>query len=174
MLKDHPDLRAGDVVITNDPYHGGSHLPDVTVVTPIFDASEKALRFLVASRAHHAEIGGITPGSMPPFSTTLAEEGVLIRSFKVLEAGHSRLDVLKDLLENAPYPTRDVQSNLADVSAQIAANQRGVADLTGLIERYSWPVVEAYMRHIQVGGFIQATLCAFPVYRRAVTSSKTA
>ena len=149
LLHDHPDLREGDVLITNDPFRGGSHLPDVTVVTPVFGNSPRELQFLVASRAHHAEIGGITPGSMPPFSRNLAEEGVLIRSFKVIEQGESRLERLECLLREAPFPSRDIAANLADVRAQIAANMQGVRDLRHLVQRYTWPVVSAYMQHIQ-------------------------
>ena len=150
VLEDHPDLSPGDVMITNDPYRGGSHLPDVTVVTPVHDSTDGQLRFLVASRAHHAEIGGITPGSMPPFSHSLAEEGVCIRSFKLIDAGQSRLEELAEQLTSATYPTRDLESNLADIRAQIAANQQGVRDLQQLIGRFSWPVVHAYMQHIQI------------------------
>jgi 5-oxoprolinase (ATP-hydrolysing) len=149
LLCDHTDLRPGDVLITNDPFRGGSHLPDVTVVTPVFGGQPPELRFLVASRAHHAEIGGITPGSMPAFSRNLAEEGVLIRSFKLIDQGQSRLDYLDRLLREAAYPSRDVQSNLADIRAQVAANQQGVHDLQRLVVRYGWPVVAAYMQHIQ-------------------------
>jgi 5-oxoprolinase (ATP-hydrolysing) len=148
-LLDQPDLGPGDVIVTNDPFHGGSHLPDVTVITPVFDARGTELRFLVANRAHHAEIGGLTPGSMPPFSRWLAEEGVLIRNFKLVERGVSRIDQLRNLLQNATYPTRDVGTNLADLRAQVAANQQGVRDLHALEARYGWPVVAAYMHHIQ-------------------------
>ena len=149
VLEDHPELAPGDVIITNDPYRGGSHLPDVTVITPIHDDHDGQLRFLVASRAHHAEIGGITPGSMPPFSHTLAEEGVLLESFKLVDGGESRFDELESRLKTAPYPSRNVAANLADIRAQVAANHQGVGDLQGLIERYTWPVVAAYMKHIQ-------------------------
>ena len=142
-----PAMVPGDVFITNDPYRGGSHLPDVTVVTPVYEDHE--LVFFTASRAHHAEIGGIVPGSMPPFSKNLAEEGVLIRNVKLLEAGESREDQLKELLLSGPYPTRSVQDNLADVSAQVAANNSGVRQLQRLVSRYSLPVVQAYMGHIQ-------------------------
>ena len=148
ILRDSGSAMApGDVFITNDPYRGGSHLPDVTVVTPVYEGEE--LVFFTASRAHHAEIGGIVPGSMPPFSKNLAEEGVLIRNFKLLEAGESREDDLKELLLSGPYPTRSVQDNLADVSAQVAANNSGVRQLNNLVSRYSLPVVQAYMGHIQ-------------------------
>ena len=149
VLADHPDLRPGDVVITNDPFRGGSHLPDVTVVTPVFDPTGQELRFLTASRAHHAELGGIAPGSMPPGSRNLAEEGVLIRSFKLIDQGVARWDRLQARLAEPPYPSRAIEANLADVNAQIAANQQGVRDLQQLEARYGWPVVAAYMNHIQ-------------------------
>ena len=147
-IADNPHLAAGDVFVTNDPYRGGSHLPDVTVITPVHDARGKLL-FFTASRAHHAELGGITPGSMPPFSKNLAEEGVLIRNFKLIDAGRERWSELRTLLVTSPYPTRSVEANLADISAQVAANQRGARDLVRLVERYSLDVVEAYMGHIQ-------------------------
>ena len=149
ILADHADIRPGDVFITNDPYRGGSHLPDVTVLTPVFADASTQLLFFTASRAHHAEIGGTTPGSMPPFSKTLAEEGVLIRSCKLIDQGNSRFDDLRKLLANTPFPSRDVETNIADVSAQVAANRQGAHDLRQLAEKHSWPVVAAYMEHIQ-------------------------
>jgi len=148
VLADNPHPQPGDVYVTNDPYRGGSHLPDITVVTPVHDVAGQLI-FLTASRAHHAEIGGIRPGSMPPFSRNLAEEGVLIRNFKLVDAGRPRWDELRELLVSGPYPTRYVQDNLADLEAQVAANQQGARDLLNLVERYSLPVVAAYMRHIQ-------------------------
>jgi 5-oxoprolinase (ATP-hydrolysing) len=149
IIADNPRIQPGDVFVTNDPYRGGSHLPDVTVITPVHDEQTRDLIFFTASRAHHAEIGGILPGSMPPFSRNLAEEGVLIRNFKLVEAGRSREPDLKELLLSGPYPTRAVRDNLADVSAQVAANNSGVLHVRGLVERYSLPVVQAYMQHIQ-------------------------
>lgn len=149
IIADNPTMQPGDVFVTNDPYRGGSHLPDVTVVTPVHDQVSNELRFFTASRAHHAEIGGITPGSMPPFSKNLAEEGVLIRNFKVIHAGVSHVDALRELLISGSHPTRAVDDNLADISAQIAANRQGARDLMRLVDRYTWPVVEAYMKHIQ-------------------------
>ena len=149
ILAENQTIAPGDVFLTNDPYRGGAHLPDVTVVTPVFSEGSSRLLFFTASRAHHAEIGGIVPGSMPPFSKNLAEEGVLIANFKVVDRGSSRLDALRDLLLSGPYPTRSVDDNLADVTAQIAANNQGALDLRRLIERYTQPVVEAYMDHIQ-------------------------
>lgn len=147
-IADNPTMGSGDVFVTNDPYRGGSHLPDITVVTPVHDA-EGRLLFFTASRAHHAELGGITPGSMPPFSKNLAEEGVLLRNFKLIDAGSERWDELRSLLLSGQHPTRSVEANLADISAQVAANHRGAGDLVRLVERYSLEVVAAYMGHIQ-------------------------
>ena len=130
ILADNPDLGPGDVFVTNDPYRGGSHLPDVTVVTPVFAALGTQLLFFTASRAHHAEIGGIRPGSMPPFSQNLAEEGVLIRNFQLVAAGRSRFDEFAELLRTAKYPTRKLTDNLADVAAKVAANQNKGARTT--------------------------------------------
>ncbi len=157
ILADNPAIAPGDVFVTNDPYRGGSHLPDVTVVTPVHEpasiaaASGRApkLLFITASRAHHAEIGGIVPGSMPPRSKNLAEEGVLISNFRLIAAGEPRFDALAELLSSAPYPSRAVADNLADVTAQVAANRQGAMQLEALVEREGWPTVEAYMRHIQ-------------------------
>ncbi len=137
ILADNPAIEPGDVFVTNDPYRGGSHLPDVTVVTPVYESPAEAaaagrplrLRFFTASRAHHAEIGGIVPGSMPPFSKNLAEEGVLIRNFKLVAAGRPRFDELAELLSANPFPTRAVADNLADVAAQVAANRQGAMQL---------------------------------------------
>jgi 5-oxoprolinase (ATP-hydrolysing) len=147
-IADNPTLRRGDVFVTNDPYRGGSHLPDITVVTPVHDAAGR-LVFFTASRAHHAELGGITPGSMPPFSKNLAEEGVLIRNFKLIDAASERWSDLRALLLSGQYPTRAVDANLADVAAQVAANHKGAGDLARMVERYSLEVVQAYMAHIQ-------------------------
>jgi 5-oxoprolinase (ATP-hydrolysing) len=143
------DLQPGDVIATNDPYAGGSHLPDITVITPVHDPKSRELRFFTASRAHHAEIGGMVPGSMPPLSKTLADEGVLIRNFKLVAAGESRFEALREVLLSGAYPTRDVVANLADLAAQVAANRQGVLDLLALVERYSWPAVARYMDFIQ-------------------------
>lgn len=149
VIADNAPLRPGDVFVTNDPYRGGSHVPDVTVVTPVHDGQTDRLLFLTASRAHHAEIGGICPGSMPPFSQNLAEEGVVIRNFKLVDGGRSRMDQLRRLLASGEHPSRSPGDNLADIAAQVAANQQGVHDLLALVERYTLPVVAAYMGHIQ-------------------------
>ncbi|MFO0791142.1 MAG: hydantoinase B/oxoprolinase family protein [Pirellulales bacterium] len=143
------DLLPGDVIATNDPYAGGCHLPDVTVITPIHEGATGKLRFFTANRAHHAELGGITPGSMPPNSRNLAEEGVLLNNLKIVAGGKSRFDDLRHVLSLGPYPSRDVETNLADVAAQVAANRQGANELASLIARYSWPVVEQYMNFVQ-------------------------
>lgn len=164
-LADNPDLAPGDVLVANDPYRGGSHLPDVTVITPIHAADGRTLQFVVASRAHHAEIGGSRPGSMPPFSRTLGEEGVLIRNFKLFAAGEPRWEALAALLKSGPYPSRAVDDNLADIAAQLAANRQGVRDLQQLVTRYGWHVVSAYMLHIQQAASrkMRAALAKLPV-----------
>lgn len=149
VLRDNPDLKPGDVIVTNDPYRGGSHLPDVTVISPVFDESFGTLQFFVASRAHHAEIGGIVPGSMPAFSKSLADEGVLIRNFRLISDGQSFENELRDLLLSGPYPTRRVEDNLADISAQVAANQTGAGLLRELVGRYSASTVINYMDFIR-------------------------
>jgi len=149
LMQDVPRFEPGDVYVTNDPYRGGSHLNDVTVVTPIHDEAGKRLLFFVASRAHHAEIGGTRPGSMPPDSKRLAEEGVLIRAFRYLESGRARTDELRTLLTIGPLPSRAPDENLADIAAQVAANQTGARELLGLVERQGLGVVHGYMHHIQ-------------------------
>ena len=149
LLEDVPDLHPGDVIVTNDPFRGGSHLPDVTVVTPVFDAAGSRILFFVASRAHHAEIGGITPGSMPPFSRSLAEEGVVIRNFLLIRDGKTDEKGLRELLSRGPYPSRSVRENIADLNAQAAANRIGVDRLSALVDRHGLDVVHAYMGHIQ-------------------------
>ncbi|MFB7516531.1 hydantoinase B/oxoprolinase family protein [Streptomyces sp. NPDC056144] len=143
------DLRPGDVYAINDPYHGGTHLPDVTVVTPVFDDTGTELRFLVASRGHHAEIGGITPGSMPAFSTTVEEEGVLFDNWLLVRDGRLRETETRALLTGARYPSRDPDTNLADLRAQIAANEKGIEELRRAVDEFGLDVVRAYMRHVR-------------------------
>ena len=149
VLADNPGLAPGDVFVTNDPYRGGSHLPDVTVVLPVHEETTGELLFLTAARAHHAEIGGIVPGSMPPFSQNLAEEGVLIRNFRLVHQGQSREQALRELLLSGPYPTRNVADNLSDISAQVAACRMGARLLLDQVARYSLPVVHGCMHRIQ-------------------------
>ena len=142
-------IRPGDVYILNAPYNGGTHLPDVTVITPVFDAAGADILFYVGSRGHHADIGGITPGSMPPHSTTVLEEGVLIDNFKLVDQGHFREQACLDLLTGDPYPARNPRQNLADLQAQIAANEKGVQELGRMVAHFGLDVVNAYMRHVQ-------------------------
>jgi 5-oxoprolinase (ATP-hydrolysing) len=144
-------MRPGDVYLLNDPYHGGTHLPDLTVVTPVFGGAPGAaeVRFFVASRGHHAEIGGVTPGSMPAASTQVEEEGVLIDNWLLVRDGVFRAAETTALLAGAPYPSRDPATNLADLRAQVAANEKGVAELGALVDAYGLDVVRAYMGHVQ-------------------------
>ncbi len=140
-------MRAGEVYAVNDPYHGGTHLPDITVVTPVFDRD--VILFYVASRGHHAEIGGLTPGSMPAASRDVHEEGVLFDNWLLVADGRLREAETLRLLAEAPYPSRNPATNLADLRAQIAANQRGVAEVARMIDHFGLAVVQAYMRHVQ-------------------------
>ncbi|MFJ8922257.1 hydantoinase B/oxoprolinase family protein [Streptomyces sp. NPDC102415] len=153
LRRNRGTLRPGDVHAVNDPYHGGTHLPDVTVVTPVFDepadGQESRLRFLVASRGHHAEIGGITPGSMPAFSRTVDEEGVLFDNWPLVRDGTFRETETRNLLTAAAHPSRDPDTNLADLRAQIAANEKGIAELRRMTDQFGQDVVEAYMGHVQ-------------------------
>jgi 5-oxoprolinase (ATP-hydrolysing) len=150
VIDRNPAMRSGDIFALNDPYHGGTHLPDVTVVTPVYlEPADAAPSFFVASRGHHADIGGITPGSMPPFSTRIGEEGVLIDNFKLVENGTLRETALRELLSGSPYPSRNPAQNIADMRAQVAANAKGSAELKALVAQYGLHVVSAYMRHVQ-------------------------
>ncbi len=146
-------MRPGDVFVLNAPYNGGTHLPDVTVITPVFDdddAGEAAtVLFYVASRGHHAEIGGISPGSMPPNSRTVEEEGILIDNIKLVDQGHFLEDEMRALLASGPYPSRNPDSNIADLKAQIAACEKGVQELRRVVEHFGLDVVYAYMGHVQ-------------------------
>jgi 5-oxoprolinase (ATP-hydrolysing) len=148
-------MRPGDCFAVNDPYHGGTHLPDVTVITPVFDRAGDSILFYVGSRGHHADIGGVTPGSMPPFSATLDEEGVLFTNFHLVAGqGVDRPGLLREAeclaqLKGGPYPARNPQQNLADLKAQIAANEKGREELLRMVDQFGLDVVQAYMRHVQ-------------------------
>ncbi|MEX2631331.1 MAG: hydantoinase B/oxoprolinase family protein, partial [Tistlia sp.] len=142
-------IRPGDVYVLNAPYNGGTHLPDITVVSPVFDTEGRRILFYVASRGHHADIGGTTPGSMPPDSRTVEEEGVLIDNFKLVEEGRFREAELRALLGSGRYPTRNADQNVADLKAQIAANNKGVQELMRAVGHYGLEVVHAYMGHVQ-------------------------
>ena len=164
-------LKPGDVYILNNPYNGGTHLPDVTVITPVFERDEtRGMRdekradssliphpsslpdrplFFLASRGHHADIGGISPGSMPPNSTTIAQEGILIDNFQLVDQGQFREAELLTLLTNGDYPVRNPAQNVADLQAQIAANERGVQELHKMVQHYGLETVQSYMQHVQ-------------------------
>ncbi|HEU4459423.1 MAG TPA: hydantoinase B/oxoprolinase family protein, partial [Methylibium sp.] len=175
VIERNPSMRPGDVVMLNDPYHGGTHLPDVTVVTPVWidaptlaplaapgavafrtgrpgseaDRVDPKPSFYVASRGHHADIGGITPGSMPPFSTTIAEEGVLFDNFLLVRDGQMREAELLTRLNAGEHPARNPAQTVADLRAQIAANEKGVQELRSMVEQFGRETVAAYMRHVQ-------------------------
>ncbi|HKU45183.1 MAG TPA: hydantoinase B/oxoprolinase family protein, partial [Polyangiales bacterium] len=142
-------IRPGDVYMLNDPYNGGTHLPDVTVVMPVYDASGSRSLFYVAARGHHADIGGITPGSMPPASKTVEEEGVLIDNFLIVEDGRLREAEIRALLGGARWPARNPDQNIADLRAQIAACEKGREELLRMVEQYGLDTVNAYMQHVQ-------------------------
>ena len=142
-------MRPGDVFALNAPYNGGTHLPDITVVTPVFDDAGKEILFYVASRGHHADVGGSAPGSMTPLATNVDEEGVLFDNFLLVDRGEFREEALRELLTNHKYPCRNPYQNIADLKAQIAANAKGIAELQKMVKQFTLPVVNAYMNHVQ-------------------------
>ncbi len=143
----HPNMAAGDVFISNDPALGGSHLPDITVVTPVF--IDGAVRFFTASRGHHADVGGITPGSMPPFSTKLAEEGIVFSAERLIEGGRFLEEDIRVRLAAGPYPARGPDDNVSDLKAQAAAGRKGEKLLVEMAQQYGLDTVTAYMGHVQ-------------------------
>ncbi|MBC5784834.1 hydantoinase B/oxoprolinase family protein [Ramlibacter sp. USB13] len=142
-------MQPGDVYVLNDPYHGGTHLPDITVITPVYLRGHAKPLFYVGSRGHHADVGGITPGSMPPFSTRIEEEGVEINNFKLVDRGVLREAEMVALLKGAKHPSRNPEQNMGDLKAQIAANEKGVQELRKMVDQFGLDVVQAYMRHVQ-------------------------
>ena len=142
-------ISPGNIYMLNAPYNGGTHLPDITVITPVFDDAGRNILFYVGSRGHHADVGGITPGSMPPDSKVVEEEGVLIDNFLLVEQGRLRESETVALLGSGKYPARNVEQNLADLRAMIAANEKGVQELRRMVEHFGLDVVHAYMRHVQ-------------------------
>jgi 5-oxoprolinase (ATP-hydrolysing) len=142
-------IRPGDVYAINAPYNGGTHLPDITVCTPVFDDKKKSILFWVASRGHHADVGGISPGSMSPNATTIEQEGVLFDNFKLVDRGRFREKELLAALAGAKYPARNPVQNINDIKAQVAANEKGVAELRKMVQHFTLPVVKAYMQHVQ-------------------------
>ncbi|MFM7450240.1 MAG: hydantoinase B/oxoprolinase family protein [Leptolyngbyaceae cyanobacterium] len=152
LLRDKGDrLKPGDVYVSNNPYNGGTHLPDITVITPVFasQGDSRVPLFFVASRGHHADVGGITPGSMPPGSTHIQQEGILIDNFQLVSEGQFREAELLELLTASPYPVRNLTQNLADLKAQIAANEKGVQELHKMVAHFGLETVRAYMQHVQ-------------------------
>ncbi len=162
VIARNPGMQPGDVYVLNDPYHGGTHLPDITVVTPVFLDGLATPPFYVASRGHHADVGGTTPGSMPPFSQTIADEGVLLDNVRLVEQGRMREAEVLSLLTSGDHPARNPTQNLADLRAQIAANEQGVQALRQLVQQMGLATVQAYMGHVQ--GNAEETV------RRAITA----
>jgi 5-oxoprolinase (ATP-hydrolysing) len=140
-------IRPGDAYAINAPYNGGTHLPDITVCTPVFEGNK--ILFWVASRGHHADVGGISPGSMSPNATTIEQEGIYIDNFKLVDRGRFREKELYALLRGAKYPARNPLQNVNDIKAQIAANEMGAGELRKMVRHFTLPVVRAYMRHVQ-------------------------
>ncbi|HEY9684481.1 MAG TPA: hydantoinase B/oxoprolinase family protein [Oculatellaceae cyanobacterium] len=143
-------MKPGDSYVLNDPYHGGTHLPDITVITPVFDESSAHVLFYTASRGHHADVGGISPGSMPPMSSDINQEGVLISDFKLVEDGCFLEEDVRRLLTAGPYPARNPDQNISDLKAQVAANNRGTQALLALVSKYGLPTVKDYMRFVKL------------------------
>jgi 5-oxoprolinase (ATP-hydrolysing) len=145
------NIKPGDVYVSNNPYNGGTHLPDITVITPVFANTLISLKplFYVASRGHHADIGGITPGSMPPHSKSVTEEGILFDNFQLVSQGKLRESELLEILNSSEYPARNIHQNLADLQAQIAANECGVKELLQMVGHYGLETVKAYMKYVQ-------------------------
>jgi len=143
------DLRPGDAYLLNSPYHGGTHLPDMTVVTPVFDDAGERPHFFTASRAHHADVGGLTPGSMPPYSRTIADEGVLIAPLRIVRGGRFDEAALRAAFSSASPPPRNPAQNIADLRAQLAANARGIREIGRAAQVFGWPALLAYMAHVQ-------------------------
>ena len=143
------NLQPGDIFALNDPYHGGTHLPDITVVTPVFDRANTSLLFFVASRGHHADVGGMTPGSMPPDSHHIDEEGLLINHFQLVKGGTFLEQETRALFGSGTWPARNPVQNIADLKAQIAANEKGASELHAMVDHYGLEVVSAYMQHVQ-------------------------
>ncbi|HVO03946.1 MAG TPA: hydantoinase B/oxoprolinase family protein [Candidatus Cybelea sp.] len=149
IRQNRSQMQPGDVYVLNAPYNGGTHLPDITVVTPVFDAAGSDILFYVASRGHHADVGGTTPGSMPPDSKTVEEEGVLIDNVKLVDRGRFREAEMRTLFGSGPYPARNPDQNIADLAAQVAANEKGVQELHRMVKDFGLEVVHAYMDHVR-------------------------
>jgi 5-oxoprolinase (ATP-hydrolysing) len=150
VIRDHTgNMQRGDVFVLNDPYHGGTHLPDITVITPVYLQGTDQPLFYVGSRGHHADVGGTTPGSMPPFSRRIDEEGVQIHNLKLVDAGVLQEAAMLALLGSGAHPARNPQQNMADLRAQVAANEKGAQELQKMVDQFGLAVVQAYMGHVQ-------------------------
>jgi len=149
VIDGNPEMKPGDVFALNAPYNGGTHLPDVTVIAPVFDAAGETLLFFTAARGHHADIGGISPGSMPANSRTVEEEGVLIDNFRLVSGGRFEEEAVRALFSGGHYPARNPDQNLADLKAQVAACTKGAQELRRMVETFGLDVVNAYMGHVQ-------------------------
>jgi 5-oxoprolinase (ATP-hydrolysing) len=149
IIRQNPQIRPGDVYALNAPYNGGTHLPDITVVSPVFDDAGHKVLFWVASRGHHADVGGTAPGSMTPLATTVEEEGVLLDNLHLVENGRLREEALRKVLTEHKYPVRNIVQNIADLKAQVAANERGATELRRMVAEFGLDVVQAYMQHVQ-------------------------
>lgn len=149
VIEQNPEMRPGDAYMLNAPYNGGTHLPDITVVLPVWDDAGTEVLFFTAARGHHTDVGGLTPGSMPPDSRTIHDEGAYIDNFKLVENGWFREENTRSLLLGAKYPVRSVDTNLADLRASMAACEKGAAELRNMVAQFGLPTVRAYMRHVQ-------------------------
>jgi len=149
IRKHRATMKSGDVFVLNAPYNGGTHLPDVTVITPVFDPEGKDVLFYVASRGHHADIGGLTPGSMPPDSKTVEEEGVILDNILMVDGGRLLESEMIEVLSSGKYPSRNPAQNIADLKAQVAACEKGIQELRKMVDHFGLDVVHAYMGHVQ-------------------------
>ncbi|MCB1352070.1 MAG: hydantoinase B/oxoprolinase family protein [Rhodobacteraceae bacterium] len=149
VIAQNPEMAPGDVFVLNAPYNGGTHLPDITVVTPVWDDAGAQILFYTSARGHHTDVGGLTPGSMPPDSRTIHDEGVYIDNWKLVDRGRFREAETRELLTSGPYPVRAPEVNLADLRAQVAACEKGAQELRRMVEHFGLAVVEAYMGHVQ-------------------------
>lgn len=165
IIAQNPVMKDGDVYVLNAPYNGGTHLPDITVVTPVF-GNDGTVLFYTSARGHHTDVGGLTPGSMPPDSRSIHDEGALIDNWKLVDQGHFREAETRDILLSAKYPVRAPDINIADLKAQVASCEKGAQELRKMVEHFSLPVVAAYMKHVQNN----AEECV----RRAITTLKNA